>query len=479
MKRNEFAILVIIVLIAAFFRFWQFTSTPPGLYPDEAMNGNNAREAITTGNWKVFYPENNGREGLFMNIQALSLMAFGGTEPWMLRFPSPVFGTLTVLGFFLLLYELAVLTNTPHRLELAGFGAFFMATSVWHIIFSRIGFRAIMAPFFIIWALFFFILAFRKFNFRYAILAGAALGLGAYSYIAFRVMPLLFAAFLQMYRKRRGFRHIAAGLAISAVLAAVPLLAYFAAHPADFMGRTSQVSVFSGGHPARDLLKNTALTLGSFNIYGDGNWRHNISGRPELFAPVGIFFLIGVVLAFRRRGFFNGFMAGWFLLALLPVVISNEGLPHALRSILLIPPALGFAASGALWAYLEIKRRMMLPENMRVAVAVFAFLLIFEAYVSYFIVWGKSQEVKGAFAANYVEIGRRINLLPLTQEKIVVVKAGGVDVRGVPMPAQTVMFITDSFLPEAQERKRIRYLTPAEFEREQPDTSKAAVFYIE
>ena len=63
MKRSNI-ILLIILLIAVFFRVWQLSSIPPGLYPDEAINGN---EAITNPG-KLFYPENNGREGLFINV---------------------------------------------------------------------------------------------------------------------------------------------------------------------------------------------------------------------------------------------------------------------------------------------------------------------------------------------------------------------------------------------------------------------------
>ncbi len=97
--------LVAIMALAVFFRLWQINSIPPGLYPDEAMNGNNALEAIHTGDYKVFYPENNGREGLFINIQALSIKIFGN-EPWALRLVSALFGILTVLGVFFLAREL-------------------------------------------------------------------------------------------------------------------------------------------------------------------------------------------------------------------------------------------------------------------------------------------------------------------------------------------------------------------------------------
>lgn len=51
------------------------TWAPPGLYPDEAMNGNNALEANRTGDYKTFYPDNNGREAIFIH-QAQSIKLF-------------------------------------------------------------------------------------------------------------------------------------------------------------------------------------------------------------------------------------------------------------------------------------------------------------------------------------------------------------------------------------------------------------------
>ena len=59
-------LLIAIIIIASFLRLYNLMPLnnilfPPGLYPDEAMNGNNAQEAIDTGNFKFFYPENFGR----------------------------------------------------------------------------------------------------------------------------------------------------------------------------------------------------------------------------------------------------------------------------------------------------------------------------------------------------------------------------------------------------------------------------------
>ena len=103
-KKYLIALLAIMAL-GAFLRFYHITSIPPGLYPDEAMNGTNGQEAVATGHFNVFYPENNGREGLFINIQAISVAALGNT-PWALRLVSAIIGTLTILGVYLVTTEL-------------------------------------------------------------------------------------------------------------------------------------------------------------------------------------------------------------------------------------------------------------------------------------------------------------------------------------------------------------------------------------
>ena len=71
-KRYIILILAFILLLGFFFRFYKLSSIPPGLYPDEAINGNDAWHALQNKNFQFFYPENNGREGLFINLISLS-----------------------------------------------------------------------------------------------------------------------------------------------------------------------------------------------------------------------------------------------------------------------------------------------------------------------------------------------------------------------------------------------------------------------
>ncbi len=583
--KYKYFFLILIIIIAGFLRLYQVNQLPPGLYPDEAMNGNNALEALSNTDfsakggpalgWKVFYPENNGREGLFINIQAISV-AFFGNVPWVLRLVSAIFGILTVLGVYFLAREifkkqksrikeqklngdgdkknLNSLFLIPYSEAVALLSSFLIATSFWHINFSRIGFRAIMAPFFLTWALYFLISALNKASdsslrpyLLSSIFAGIAFGLGFHSYIAYRATPAIIFVVLVYFWFKNKDKTVRKKILLSTfyfVLAALiivsPLAFYFFQHPQDFFGRTNQISIFSSQTPIKDLSLNILKTILMFNFKGDSNWRHNFADRPELFWPAGIIFIIGIVVGIRYlfkkikmeqpailqnpSGLnsslhqtndgqeieqFNNFptpdhpitafdnfpieqnptikqnqpqpnnnsitqslnnlitrlpflvLFSWFIAAALPIVISNEGLPHALRAIIMIPPVFILAGFGGIWLYENFLTKILRNTRVRNAfVVIFFALLTLEAYYTYFIKWGTNLNTLGAFAQNYVDMGRELKSLPKDLPKYAIVKAGGTDVRGIPMPTQTIMFITDTFTPEKQKLKNIFYILP-------------------
>lgn len=471
-SRNKNLLLILIIIIAAFFRLFNLDTTPPGLFPDEAMNGNNALEALGTNNFKVFYPENNGREGLFINIQALFLKfiipAFSHTEPWMLRLPSAFFGILTVLGIY---FFARLLFEKDRGRSIALFASFFMAISFWHINFSRIGFRAIMAPFFLTWGLYCLILSFKKQNgLLFAILGGIIYGLGFYSYIAYRATPFLILLIFIIYRLSKIHppnvkkNILARGLlfSITTFIIIAPLVFYFLENPSDFLGRTAQISIFSSANPLKDLSLNILKTGAMFNFMGDFNWRHNFSGRPLLFWPIGILFITGLLIAAKKlfKNFDGqfGILLGWLAITALPVVISNESMPHALRAILMMPPIFTLAGYGGITIYNKILETEISSKRTKSFVLILSVILIIESYQTYFIKWASRPEVSDAFETNYVEIGKILRDLPETIPKYVVVEAQGVNVRGMPMPTQTVMFMTDTFLPKEQDKKNIHYV---------------------
>jgi hypothetical protein len=129
----------------------------------------------------------------------------------------------------------------------------------------------------------------------------------------------------------------------------------------------------------------------------------------------------------------------------------------------MIPPIFILAGRGGIEAYNFIKKR--LPENFRIfdfACAILLILLAFQTYTTYFVSWANNQEVYGSFNGEWARIGNELNALPNELPKYIIVEAGGVDVRGIPMPAQTVMFLTDTFTPDKQSAKNLHYLLPGQ-----------------
>ena len=155
--RKELIALIFILLLASFFRLYKLDSIPPGIYPDEALNGNQA--IFEPG--KIFYPENNGREGLFMNLIALSFKIFGPSI-WSFKIVSAIAGILTVFGLYLLTKELFDWNEERPRSIIPLISTFLISVSFWHTNFSRISFRAIMVPLFSTFAFYFLFKAFKK-----------------------------------------------------------------------------------------------------------------------------------------------------------------------------------------------------------------------------------------------------------------------------------------------------------------------------
>lgn len=510
-NKKEVIVFIVIMLTACFFRLYQLDKYPPGLYPDIAMNGNNAIRANDTGQYQVFYPENNGREGLFINLQALSIRMFGKTI-WSLKFVAAATGILTVAGLYLLVRMLL-------NWQIAAISSFLMAVSFWHVLFSRLGFRAIMAPMLLTWGIYFFWRGLVRGRIGDFLVSGIIWGLGFYTYIAFRVMPLVLVMALvgwwQTIKKDFGRSkyehtrlHMALGIEVfivAMVLTASPLAYYFYSHPQDFLGRSGQLSVFASQHPIKDLAGNTLKTLGMFTFTGDHNWRHNYSGEPLLFWPVGALFAVGFLKSwlklFRLKkthghlSTVHTLLLSWFLVGLVPVVLSNEGLPHALRAIVVAPVVFIFAGEGLWWLFEWLERwyrerdrhrmEIVLPKRHRyfltesaavttLVIVIFLFSIAFAEYDKYFHRYGPNPNVASANAQNYTNIAALLNLAPKETIKYVVVNAGGVLVRTpgpagklVPMPAQTVMYLTDTWSEEKQKAKNLYYLSREEYRQNQ------------
>lgn len=445
-------LLLLILGLAGFFRLWQIGSIPPGLYPDEAINGNDALKTLETNQFNVFYPENNGREGLFIWLIALSFKLFGPTAQ-SIRLVSALLGILTVLGLYLLTKEL-------FNKKIALLSSFFLSVSFWHTNFSRIGFRAILVPLLICFSFYFLFRAFRKNTLLDYTWAGIFFALGFYTYIAFRAALLILGMVILLkmieYWQKNKKSYLKDGwwkvdiFFVVIIVIALPLGIYFFNNPQDFIGRAGGVSIFSAEQPLKELAISTIKTLGMFNFVGDWNWRHNYAGLPMLNWTVGILFVIGLILSLVKKRIF---LLSWFVFMLLPAVFTYEGLPHALRTIGVIPVVCIFASLGLVWLFNKVSK-----ANKEIAILILIFLIIYPTLANfnkYFLQWAKNPNVAGAFRQDLVDLTDYLNNLPANIQKIILVNESGVPVPypdGLPMPAQTIIF-------KSNPNKEIKYLT--------------------
>jgi 4-amino-4-deoxy-L-arabinose transferase-like glycosyltransferase len=490
MTKKTLLILIAILLVATFFRVWRLDITPPALYPDVAINGVNALDTLKSLDFKIFYPDNNGREGLIMWMDALAFLIFGPSI-WSLKITTAVIGILTVLGTYLLTKQL-LKKISPKYEAIALLSSFLLAISFWHVNFSRIGFRAIMVPFFITFGLYYLLKGFESSPLRQGfagqanlIISGIFFGLGFYTYISYRFVVFLLAVILFLYWKESKkqntltvFIKRTKYLLISTFIVALPIGLYFLFHIGDFFGRASGVSVLQQNNPLFALIKSVVVHLGMFNFYGDANWRHNYSGSPELFWPVGIIFIIGLIIsvisvikAYKSNNFplftAHFVILSWILILMMPGFLSGEGIPHALRVIGVIPPVYILAGIGGVWFYEKIKMFYVTKNQKIMFFSIISFLVLLLTYYElnrYFYDWGMRKEVYAEFNQNYVNMANYLNSLPDNVNKYVMANEGGVLVNNVSMPAQTIIFLERA----KYGKTRATYLKPDEIDKISP-----------
>ncbi len=492
MKRYQvILILIAIIALAGFLRLYNLDSIPPGLYLDEAMNGNNAAIALEDNDYKLFYPENNGSEGFFINLIARIFSIFG-IHIWTLRVISALAGILTVLGLYLLTKELF------NSYPVALLSSFLLAVSFWHINFSRIAFGDILIPFFLVWAFYFFF-KFHKIKNKkylhvltYALLSGAFFGLGFYTSITFGavivilIVPVIVVIldFLKKYKKTKKFwkPYIVKFWKydlwiITIIIVALPVGLYFLDNPTHFISQTEEILIFSQPNPILAFLESTVKTLGMFNIAGDKNWRHNFAGSPQLITLVGILFIIGLIISIKKlwkaenkNKYKYWLLLVWFFVMILPAILVYQATPHALGSIGIIPVCYIFAGLGV-WAVFKYLNKLVKEKKMRKALLVIVSIvfILASAWIGidkYFFDWAKHPYVESAFNKEYVEIGNYLNSLPAYVKKYVIVNKPGESHYRLSISAQTPQFI-----------ERIKYNSPRTSYLPWQDLDKVEISY--
>jgi 4-amino-4-deoxy-L-arabinose transferase-like glycosyltransferase len=438
-KIKIYALLILIISFGFFLRIYNIENTPPGVYPDEAVNGEDALRANETGVYQWFYPANQGREGLFMNLIAFSFKFFGASI-FTLKLPNIFFGTLTIIGVYLLAKELF----KSERIGLIS--SFLTAVSFWAINFSRIAFRANMLPAILVFSFYFLFRGLRTKKWWDFAIGGFIFGIGMHSYIAWRIAPIVLVAMLPFFAlSRKNFlkeywKSILIFLFFS-IISAFPMFLTFYRHPEFLESRSASISVLSPevnqGNFVKTFFRSFALSLAKYNFWGDQNWRHNFPPYPLLDPLTGLAFIFGFIFSIKvffqtlrsriRKKIFNSnlekyaFLLIWFFLLLAPEFMTAEGNPHALRAIGTLPVIFIFSAIGFDNIFKKSEKNGDFWKKFTFYMLIFVFLIIgiFNS-LKYHVFWAEKVRVGESFNKNVSDISRYIYTLPQSQEKYIV-----------------------------------------------------------
>lgn len=188
-------ILLLILILAAFLRFYQLGTNPPSVDWDEAASGYNAYSILKTGHdeygyfMPLFFRSFDDYKPPLYTYLVVPAVALLGLNDFAVRFPSAVLGFFAVLMTYLLVKELFKNKN------IALISALFLAISPWHLQFSRVAFETNSAIFWSVlgtWAFLKGVSAKKKMLMLYMSISAVAFGADIFMYHNARVFVPMF-----------------------------------------------------------------------------------------------------------------------------------------------------------------------------------------------------------------------------------------------------------------------------------------------
>ncbi|KKP59887.1 MAG: hypothetical protein UR52_C0002G0115 [Candidatus Gottesmanbacteria bacterium GW2011_GWA1_34_13] len=374
LSRISFLILVICIL-GFFIRVFQLTQIPNSLSADEVAFGYNAYSILKTGrdefgrNYPFYLQSFDDSKSPLLAYALIPFVGLLGLNAFAIRFPSVIFGTLAILLFYLLTYELS------KNKKLSLLTCLFAAISPWMIQYSRVAIDMEISLFLALLGIYIFLKG--QVNKYYLPVSAVIFGLAFYAYHSSRFWVVVFG-FILLILYRRINRYLMFSL-ILFILMTIPYLSLLIKDNAGL--RLYAVSVFADQEKKIQESK-ILLKEKQENIFG-ANLIHNrrilffnqaINGylyilNPEiLFSPnrnnqistTRLFYLwqlplllIGCIYLFKNKHI-RWLIIGWLIVGYIPGGLTS--LPVFDRRIFLNSyPLLFLAALGFLSIYNEIK----------------------------------------------------------------------------------------------------------------------------
>ncbi len=430
-------LICIIFLIAFVARFYHLGLIPDGLAQDETSIGYNAYSILKTGKdeYGKSYPISFKAFGeyklpgyIYLSVPSIAVF---GTTAFGVRFPSAVFGFLTVFLFYFFVKKL----TKDEKLSIIATAL--LAINPWHIHFSRAAFEVVPALFFMLLGAYVFLLFIDSKKYFSLMVSACCFVFSLYIYNICKVLsPLLFIMLLFVYRKEIPLKKPTFWISFT---------------PALFLLIPFFIDVFtSGGYTSTEgtllyssavvqapllevrssvLLYNSLLATVFFNkwiqtsyvyfqhiasyfspsflfISGSDHGNHGIGNVGMFYLFEFITMAAGLIAYIKKQHRWLTLLLLWAGLTILVASYTREA-PHATRAFFLIPPLIILSAFGISTLF-SIVQKIFQPLRLGIFAASILFagyciVYYFSSYYFHFpIVYGASWRSQDPYLIAYI-----------------------------------------------------------------------------
>jgi len=399
-------LLLLIIILAVFLRFWQLGQNPPSLTWDEAAWGYNAYSLGIDGRDEFgrFLPLNylesfgDFKPPVYAYLDVIPVKLFGLNE-FATRFPSAFFGVLTVLIAYFLVKR--IFWNSKSKKTYALFSALFLAISPWHIMLSRAAFEANVSTFFLVTGVWLFLAGMQEKK-MHIVFSAIFFVLSVYTFNTARIVTPILVLFLGIVFRKKLIENKKQALiaALVGILLILPVIGFLFSSQAGLrfkevniftdidVIKTSNQEIINDSSTWSRIMHNRRVgyTLSylkhyfdNFNpsflfIKGDGNPKFSTQDVGEMYLWDLPFLVVGILFLFRRKEGYWWIIPIWLVLGILPAATARET-PHALRIETILPTFQIIIAIG-LVEFLFWFKRLQWNVRIRSAVLVLIFSML-------------------------------------------------------------------------------------------------------
>ena len=396
-------LISLILLLGLFLRIYDINNNPPSLYGDELTIAYDSYSLLKTGHDQtgVFLPltfsMGAGRPAGYVYGSIPFIALFGPNELGV-----RMLSVLSGVGIIFLLYLISKQMFSP---KVGLLTALIASVTPWAIALSRGGFEANFALFLVLLGIYFFMIGKNKGIFY--IFSAISFGLTIHTYPTYKLTLPLFLPILYLYQG--DFKNIFNKSKIYILISVVLIILFgFFSILETFTGKSeerfSHINILAQSDLIQSIeqkvnlernISNLGITLSKYFhnkpveytkvlvenylqnfslnflvIHGDGNPRHNMVTMGGIYLAQFMLIFVGIVSFWKTSK--KNLLLLLLLILIAPLPTAIVGIPHVLRSSLMLPSLIIISALGLL-TIIENRNRLILISFVIIFILQFIF----------------------------------------------------------------------------------------------------------